>query len=294
MTQPAPTTKISCRPIRGEDLPVVADLLHAGFPSRTREYWGEALRRLAARTPPEDCVQFGHLLEVGGRPAGVLLMIFSASPDGSGPSIRGNVSSWYVMPEARTYAGLLVLRALRPRAASFINVSPAPWTPPIITAQGFKKFSAGIFAALPAFARRGSANTRLNARPEEWSTMRGIGEADLRLLRDHDAFGCLGLWCETRDGGQPFVFRRRRIKPGGIPCAQLIYCRSLEDLEHHAGALGRFLTLRGMPLLLVPSDRALRGVPGRLFPQRLPIYFRGATAPRIGDLSYTEAALFGF
>jgi hypothetical protein len=288
MAPPAPAAKLSCRQIRPADLPAVTDLLHEGFPKRSRDYWEAGLRLLAARSPPEGCAQFGHLLEVGGRPAGVLLMIFSASPDGAGPALRGNVSSWYVTPEARAYAGLLVLRALRPPDACFVNVSPAPGTLPIIAAQGFTRFCGGVFAALPALAGRGPGTVR------PWATARGIPEADQRLLRDHDGFGCLGLWCETPDGGLPFVVRRRRIKPGGIPCAQLIYCRSLEALERHAGALGRFLALRGMPLLLVPSDRPLNGVVGRLFPDRLPMYARGAVPPRIGDLSYTEAALFGF
>ncbi len=49
-----------------------------------------------------------------------------------------------------------------------------------------------------------------------------------------------------------------------------------------------------MPLMLVACDRKLRGVPGRLFPNRVPMYFKGTEPPRPGDLSYTEAALIWF
>lgn len=268
------------------------DLLHTGFPKRPRSYWIEGLHRLTVRSEPQGYPKYGYLLQSGGEIVGVLLLIFSATDDGSGPTLRGNVSSWYVRPAFRAYAPLLVLRTIRHPAASYLNVSPAPDTLRIIAAQGFRQFSRGVFAALPMLARTGAAPLRLRARAAEWQAA-AIPQADLRLLADHAAFGCLGLWCESGQGGQPLIFRRRRIKPGGVPCAQLIYCRSLEDLEELAGPVGRFLALRGMPLMLVACDRTLRGVPGRLFPDRLPMYFKGAQEPRQGDLSYTEAALFG-
>ncbi len=285
-----PAARVSCRQIAAADLPAVADLLHAGFPKRPRSYWVEGLQRLTLNHAPEGYPKYGYLLQSGGEVVGVLLLVFSARDDGSGPVLRGNVSSWHVRPAFRAYAPLLVLRAIRHAAARYLNVSPAPETLPIITAQGFRQFSRGVFAALPMLARSGTA--RLHANAAQWRAA-DIPHADLRLLSDHAAFGCLSLWCETRQGGQPLIFRRRRIKPGGIPCAHLIYCRSLEDLEAVAGPVGRYLALRGMPLMLVACDRALRGVPGRLFPDKLPMYFKGAESPRQGDLSYTEAALLG-
>ena len=109
-----------------------------------------------------------------------------------------------------------------------------------------------------------------------------LPKADRQLLMDHTAFGCLGVWCRTPAGGQPLIFRRRWIKRC-VPCAHLIYCRSLETLEMAAPAIGRMLSSRGMPLLLVPTNRPLRRVPGRFFPDKLPVYCRGEPAPPIGD-----------
>jgi hypothetical protein len=287
---PSLTAKVAFRPIRADDLPAIAGLLHDGFPKRSLDYWVQGLRRLSVHAPPAGCPHFGYLLAAGDALVGVLLLIFSASPDGTGPAIRGNLSSWYVRPEAGIYAGLLVLRGLKPATATFVNVSPAEATLPIIAAQGFSRFSSGVYAALPALGR--FAPARLLARAADWDAA-GVPEADRRLLRDHQGFGCVGLWCETEAGGQPFIFRRRRIRPGGIPAAQLIYCRSLEALESVAGPVGRLLAQRGMPLLLAATDRPLR-MPGRFYPDKLPMYFRGAVPPRVGDLSYTEAAMIGF
>ena len=73
----------------------------------------------------------------------------------------------------------------------------------------------------------------------------------------------------------------------------LIYSNSLDDIKEFASPVGRFLALRGLPVMLVGSDAPLGGIIGRYFPDKLPIYFKGPLRPRGSDLSYTDAALFG-
>jgi hypothetical protein len=48
-----------------------------------------------------------------------------------------------------------------------------------------------------------------------------------------------------------------------------------------------------MPLIIVDSNGALPGVTGKFLEGRMPKYFKGPDRPRLGDLAYTEAALFG-
>ena len=67
----------------------------------------------------------------------------------AGSTIRCNVSSWYVEPAFRTYATLLVSQALRHKNVTYLNVSAAPHTWPIIEAQGFSRYCDGIFVAAP-------------------------------------------------------------------------------------------------------------------------------------------------
>ena len=91
----------------------------------------------------------------------------------------------------------------------------------------------------------------------------------------------------------PFVFRRRLVK--GVPgCAQLVYCRKVEDFVRLAGPLGRFLALRGSPLLLIDCNGPIPGLLGKYFSAKMPKYFKGPDRPRFGDLAYTETAMFGF
>ncbi|WP_146102036.1 hypothetical protein [Rhodopila globiformis] len=231
------------------------------------------------------------MLEAGGVPVGVLLVI--SSPSMHGTITRCNLSSWYVMPEFRAYAPLMVMRAIRNRSATYLNVSPAEQTIPIISAQGFIKFNSGVFAAPVSVASVGSG-MHLAWLPRHWAQIPTIPPGAMQLLTDHHRFGCVCLWLQDETGGLPFIFRRRLVTWARIPSAQLIYCPTLEDLERHAGCIGRFLALHGMPFLMVATDRPLRGVSGRLFPNRQPMYSRGPQPGRSSDLTYTEAAIFGF
>jgi hypothetical protein len=62
---------------------------------------------------------------------------------------RCNLSSWYVDPAFRAYAPMLVSQALRHKNVTYLNVSSAPHTRPIIEAQGFLRYCDGIFIAVP-------------------------------------------------------------------------------------------------------------------------------------------------
>jgi hypothetical protein len=98
-------------------------------------------------------------------------------------------------------------------------------------------------------------------------------------------------WSTPRTGERAyaFVFCPRVVK-GVIPRAQLVYCRDLDDLVRFAGPVGRFLSLRGRFLVLIDANGPNPGLIGRYFDGQMPKY---SDRPRLGDLAYTEAALFG-
>lgn len=270
-------------------------MLREGFPDRTRDYWWDGLQRLAAHAPPDELPKFGYVLAAGEELVGVLLLIGSRIADGEGSRsnvLQCNFSSWYVRPAYRAYASLLVARAVRNNAARTINVSPAAHTLATIEAQGFARVASGYFLGIPALGRvRPGARLR---RIGDTVAASGIPAAEAALLADHARFGCLCFWLEAEaDGeGQPFIFRRRVLR-SLLPCAMLIHCPSLEALERWAGPLGRTLLGHGLPLLLASAARPLRGIPGRHFPAKMPIYVKGGPSPAGGDLRYTEIALFG-
>jgi len=112
------------------------------------------------------------------------------------------------------------------------------------------------------------------------------------LLTTHADFGCISVWCLTEADAHPFVFVRRSVWRL-VSCFQLVYCRDIDDFVRFARPLGRYLALRGRPLVLMDANGPMPGLVGRYFDAVRPKYFEGPNPPRPGDLSYTEASLFG-
>ena len=278
-----------CRTIATVDIPAVVALLTDGYrDQRDRSFWERALARLVARPAIEGCPRFGYLLETDGAVVGVILLIFAHVPSPCGVVLRCNLSSWYVAEPFRTFGSMLITRALRHREATYLNITPAPHTWPILAAPGFVRFCEGRVLALPILSLRGRGTVVSAATAEPGND---IDSAEIALLRDHAAWGCISVVCIEGGRRCPFVFAPR-IRAGIVGLAVLTYCRDLADFERCAGPLGRYLARRGFPLVVVDSNGPLAGVPGRYQAMR-PKYYRGANRPRLGDAAFTERAVFG-
>lgn len=289
--EPPSLPKVRARQIGESDINPLAALLSRGFRGRGRRFWLRVFARLSDHPSPAGLPQYGYLLESGGAPVGVILLIFATMRTAVGCTTRCNVSSWYVKPAFRSYAALLVSHALKHKDVTYLNVTAAPSTRAIAEAQGYSRYSRGVFIAIPALnLRSGDIQVRviepqapLNRHFESW---------EWDLLLEHAAYGCISLWCETPEGAYPFVFRPRLIK-GIIPHTHLVYCRDIEDFAKFAGPIGRFLSVRGRPLVSIDSNGPIAGLVGKYLDGRMPKYFKGRDQPRLGDLAYTEIAMFG-
>jgi hypothetical protein len=220
---------------------------------------------------------------------GTILLIFSR-PRGDVPTVRCNVSSWFVAPEFRGYASLLVSKALSHKDVTYLNITPAPHTLPIVRAQGYSQYTKGLFVALPALQAADSADVTIA--PAGDGAPASAERFEHELLLEHRTYGCRSVWCTVDGRAHPFVFRPRVLK-GIVPCAQLIYCRGVDDFVRLAGPVGRFLAARGLPVVLIDSNGPIPGLIGRYIDAKMPKYFKGPNQPRLGDLAYTEAAMFG-
>jgi hypothetical protein len=256
-------------------------------------FWERVLDGLEQNPVPAGLPQYGYLLETGGRPVGVLLLIFSTPHTGRDPgAIRCNLSSWYVEPAFRGYASFLAAQAQRHKTvATYLNISPAPNTKPIVEAQGYTRYSGGLFVAVPALQRR-SADPAARLIAADRQPDAPCESFECELLKHHAAFGCISFWCVTAERAYPFVFRRRLVK-GVLPCAQLIYCRDVADMAKFAGMIGRHLLLLSCPVVVLDASAPVPGLLGTYVDGLMPKYFKGPERPRLGDLAYTEAALFG-
>jgi hypothetical protein len=262
--------KLRARQIVDTDIERVIDLLARGFPRRNRAFWQRALDLLASHPTPEGFARYGYLMESDGAIVGVILLITTKVDGAGGPTIRRNASSWYVEPAFRSHA--------------------PPHTWPIVEAQGFARYGNGLFVAPALPSLRGGVRAKVvgvDAFPRE-----GLSAYERDLLRDHARYGCMALWFESEGRAYPFVLGRR-IAKRLVPCAQLIYCREVADVARFRKALGSYLARRGIVFLLVDANGPIAGMPGHYVADMKPKYFKGPDRPRLGDIAYTEAALFG-
>jgi hypothetical protein len=266
-------------------------LLARGFPVHDREFWLKALAQLARHEPPAGLPKYGYLLAMGDEVVGALLLICSTLRTGGAATTRCNLSSWYVDPEFRAYAPMLVARAIRHKDVTYTNVSPAPHTRPIIEAQGFSRYSDGVFVAITAL--NGLFRGRI-AKVIDAAEQADIAcdPFDREVLLQHAALGCDSVWCVAAGQASPFVFRPRLVK-GRIPCAQLIYCRDVNDFVRFAAPIGRFLARRGKFFVVIDANGPIPGLVGWYQRGKMPKYYKGPQRPRLGDLAYTEYALLG-
>jgi hypothetical protein len=290
MSSPTPP-KIRARQIIDSDLNSLSDLLATGFPRRTARNWRQFLARLAEHPTPAGLPKFGYLLESDGTPVGTLLLISSSICAEANCITRCNLSSWYVDPAYRSHAPLLYSRALKHKDVTYMNVSASSHVLPIVEAFGFSKYSDGQFAAIPALCPvlNGSCSKVVDV---DCELDIPFDPSERELLKTHAKYGCISVWCVTSKCAHPFVFLPRIVKRV-IPCVQLIYCRDVNDFVRFASPIGRFLALRGRPLVLIDANGPIPGLVGRYFGGVAPKYFKGPDRPRLGDLSYTEAALLG-
>ena len=288
MVSPAPALR--CRQIDQGDIAALAMLLSRGFPKRNRQYWLRAFEQLTTREPPPGLPKYGYLMESDGVPVGIILLICSIVRVGDALVNRCNFSSWYVDRKFRPCGSLLVSQALRHQDATYLNISPARHTWAKIESLGFSRYCDGIFVAMPMLNGlfRGPKVKVFSAdrQPEV-----DFDPFDQELLLRHAAHGCMSLWCATSEWAYPFIFRPRVVRTI-IPCAQMIYCRDIGEFVRFAGPIGRFLALHGRPFVIVDANGPIPGLVGTYHRDR-PKYFKGPLRPRLGDLAYTEYALFG-
>jgi hypothetical protein len=295
----SPPRPIQCREIRSADIDRIASLLHSGFPECSRDHWALTLNRLATHSTPPGYPKFGYLLESDGIPVGVLLLIFSSMAVDGETRIRGNVASWYVEPPFRSHATMLTSRALAHKNVTFLNITPARHTWPILEAQGFTAFGTGQFKAILVFCL-GPPGARVTAVAADTAPGDDLSSADITLLLHHASYGCISVICTAAKRRYPFVFSRRlhewksaRVPFSmSLPHALLVYCRGLDEFVRFAGPLSRFLAWRGMPMVFIESNGPIRGLVGK-FSATGPKFFRGPHPPHIGDIAYTERVMFG-
>jgi hypothetical protein len=289
-----PGEKPKIREIKESDLKAIGDLLTRGFVYRKHAYWMRGLQRQAVRPLPDGVPRYGYLIENEGKPVGCLLTIYASRTRSGEPEIFCNVSSWYVDPEFRNYAALFASMTQKRKDVTYLNVTPARSTWPILEAQGFECYGRGQYFSIPALSRR-RPGISIQTVTACTAGIEGLDQVELELLKRHAGYGCLSLVCHTANDARPFIFFHLRKRRGFIPvpAMQLGYCRDIADFVNCAGLLGKALLRRGKAVVIIDANGAIEGLRGTYREADERKYFRGPYRPRLGDLADTELAIYG-
>jgi hypothetical protein len=290
---PSAAVKVVCREIQANDANGVIQLLGRGFsPARDQYFWEIALERMRSHEVPPGYPRYGYILEAGGMPVGVILLIFTSIENGADAAyIQCSVSSWYVEPEFRAFGTLLIACALKHKHVIYYNLTPAPHTWEILSAQGYRRFSTGRMTCIPVLSNN-SWGCRVERVTKTTLHGNGLSQFELNLLESHAGYGCLSLICTAADGSKyPFVFSVRR-RLGLLRFGFLVYCRDVENFVAFSGAIGRYLIMSGISLVIVDALDRIPGLVGR-YSEVNPKFYKGPKAPRLGDLSFSDRAMFG-
>lgn len=272
------------RPIGFQSLDEALPVLSRGFARLPLSSWAAGLGRLRQFGAMSPAAGAGYLLQAESRDVGVILTIPSRRPDKPAQPIV-NLSSWYIDPEHRWRAPLMLQRVVACNETLYTDLTPTEPVQAIIGRLGFRAWTEGILVfALPWHALKPAGDSHvipLHKLPQDVFT-----PAIRRLMDEHAALDCIagGLW----DGHRmhPLVFSRTRRR--GMPVARLIYADSRALVIAHMPAISRFLLREKFLLLAMNADRSER-ISGSLFARRpAPAFFKGTDTPPQCDFAYSE------
>lgn len=240
------------------DLDQAASLLIEGFPERTPTFWRASLDRLRRHGGNMEAdFPLGFLWLRKGEPVGVALTPAALRPDRTGARRRVvNVSSWYVRPDERWRAPLMLKSLVKTPDTVYTDLTPTAAVRSMLPGLGFRPINRGteiVFLSAAALRfRRGDRVTEL------------APENDPPLMNGHRALGCIPLVLETAGGPTLIVYRRTRVRK--IPAASLVYVESHRRLASGMGALARHLIRHGLFFLRAPAVGDPLGFGGVVLP----------------------------
>jgi len=281
------------------DLAQAAALLHEGFPERPMSFWLAALHRVQRLADNRAMGQpLGYFMLNQGQAVGVALTPASWRERADGTRVRlVNISSWYVRPDFRWRAGVMLRAIMADKSCIYTDLTPTPEVQKMLPVVGMQPINLGVaIHCLPLLALKpaGAARARwlgptdalpAPVTPALWRPLPASVQA-------HRELGCtvlsLGMGTGTDGDAQLLVLRALRVR--GLAAAQVVFCDSQERLLRDLGALARCLLARGVALLVCDTRQA-RSTATALFRPRERWFARGDNFEGRTDVLGSELCL---
>lgn len=269
-------------------------LLKRGFPKHSRAEFKELIRRTREFMPEDSGWPVGYLFEHENRAIGVMLTL--ASPRSSGDGREGlvvNLSSWYVEPEHRGLAPMMLFRILKDRTPVYTNLTPLPAVLSMVERLGFTRWNEGVIISTWPWTWSSPASGSVV--PFRRIPADALEPTERTLLADHERMGCVSAALDDGSDIHPLVFfptrLRRSTRYRRVPVGHLIYARNRKTVLSNLRPITSFLLRRGLPLFAMDGDER-ECQRGAIFRPWGPKAFRGPlTRDRI-DFAYSELVYF--
>jgi len=272
------------QPIDDVNLGQAVDLLARGFPRALRHFWERGVERVARYNASHGRPGIGQLLMAGGKPTGVVLTLHSLSQPTRGTrQMVTNLSSWYIDPEHRHLAPLMLRNMVRSKEMVFTDLSPSDRVIPMLAPLGFRPLNAGLTAiALPFAALR---PPRGHVTGLEDVDRQALDPSTLTQLEQHAQFGAIAAVLYANGRPNPLLFIERTIRK--LPAVQLVYCEDNSVFRAHLQDIARFLLGKRKLLLVmdIPPDGQAPGLP---FPRRGMKFAKGGCFENKTDYAGSE------
>lgn len=273
-------------PIDDKSLEEALALLLKGFPAHDESFWRSGIARLQRHHDSHGFGPIGYLMGQPGQRTGVALTMVSERLEPNGERRRVvNLSSWYVVEQARWLAPMMLKQLTAAPDTTFTDLTPSPPVRKLIAGLGFQPWNGGVIVALlPLVALLGGWTVRVISGPALASA--SLTPAQRLIVDDHARMGCITAGLVSGEHVSPLVFLRTWRR--GLPSARLIYAESKRNVIAEFGAVARHLLGHGILCAEIPAERSDH-LPGGWFTTGAPpTFYKGPIVQDGIDHAWSE------
>jgi fatty-acyl-CoA synthase len=294
------------RPAYSSDVAVLCKFLHEGFKQNGVPF--SAWSRLFDYKWLDSKPDLGLVLTVSDKIVGFVGKIYASRNMGQNGGVVCNLTSWYVLPEFRGWAGELLAAAVSDESVTFTAFTPEAATIQMLEALGFAKLYTRKLI-LPPLLQAGTFRERGMSVAFDLATVRQtLDQANREMLDDHIGCDCMPLTLRSGSEDAFIIVKRcaggharlnrlisRYIKTFStntkVPYSEVLYCSNPGFLARHLERAKLAILRRQRTFLLVCDERLFSEQPKGLWVESPALYRSPLSAVGRLDKLYSELVL---
>ncbi len=251
-----------------------------------------------------DKPDLGLVLTIGDEIVGFIGKIYASRTIGESTGVVCNLTSWYVLPEYRGWAGELLAAAVRDENVTFTAFTPGPAATQTLEKLGFTRLYTRKLALLPLFHVGTFREHGISINFDPATIRRALDDEHRRLLDDH--VGCDCLFLDMRSGSEHAFLIVKRFARGNarlnrlisrdvkIPYSEVLYCSNPVFLARHLERAKLAILWRQRTAVLVCDERLFSEQPKGRWMEMPALYRSPLTEVGQLDTLYSELVLLPF